>query len=1189
MSDSEIPQQSKCRLAALVRCQPLRASFVTLITKSKFPRLVRVVARWGLVFLCATSVANALDPNRKISQYGHTAWRIEDGAVAPGGSIAQTTDGYLWLGTSGSLMRFDGVRFTRWQLPEGQRLPGRSVTYLLGTHDGSLWIGTTGGLSRLKDGQLKVYADSAKPTGISAIIEDHSGTVWATRYKLGARDAPLCSVAGEALRCFGKKDGIPVPFGLGLAADAEGNLWFGSKVLCRWRPGTAATTYFAGISDKLPLGEGVIDVAVAPSGATAWASLDGTGPKLGVRYFSAGKWMSYVVPGFDGTRVWSHTLLLDRNGSLWVGTENEGIYRIHDGVADHYTMSDGLSGNSVGLFFEDREGNMWVLTEGGLDMFRNTAIISYTIHQGLSSANLRSVLALRDGSVWLANGDGVDVLRKESESTSFFSRALPGYSVKAMLEDHNGAIWLAVDHTLMRFQNGRFREIRRQDTEPFAGNGEVTGIAEGENRRIWILTSEGRLFSAVGDTIEEHALPNNASGSRKFLAAAKSGLWIGSNTGSISYYREGQLQSVTLADSQGPIDIYGLFVDADDSVLVSTLRGLYRWKDGQLSVLTRENGLPCDAVYSVIRDDHNALWIFSQCGIVKIDTTELAKWVERPHSRVAVTTFDALDGAHAGLGILYQPTSSKAPDGRLWFAGGVMVQVLDPDHLHKNTVPPPISVEGVVADHKILKLGPSLQIPALTRDLEVDYTALSFSVPQKVRFRYKLEGRDREWQDAGTRRQAFYTDLAPGKYRFRAIACNNDGVWNETGASLSFSVLPALYQTAWLRALGAVAFLALLWVAYQLRVRQLRQQQKKLQDVIETMPTFAWTALPDGSVDFVNRHFQEYTGLSTAQIAGSGWKAAVHPQDLQRNVEKWCASMTSGEPFESELRYRRAADGQYRWFLSRAVPLRDARGKIVKWYGTSTDIEDRKRAEQLQTELAHINRVTTMGELTASLAHEIKQPIAATVMNAQASLRWLKHDQPDLREASNAMTRIVEDGKRAGEIIQRIRSLYTKSQPQRELVEVNEIIREMVVLLRSEAYRHPISVRTQLAANLPTITADRVQLQQVLMNLMLNGIEAMKDTGGVLTIKSQLDQDGRLLISVCDTGVGLPAEKTDQIFDAFFTTKPQGSGMGLAISRSILESHGGRLWATANDGQGATFHFTVPIAADASSVPTPRM
>ena len=898
-----------------------------------------------------------------------------------------------------------------------------------------------------------------------------------------------------------------------------------------------------------------------------------------------GKWTSYSVPGFDGTKIWSHALLLDRNGSLWVGTENEGIYRIHDGIADHYTMSDGLSGNAIGLFFEDREGNIWVRTEGGFDMFRNTAIISYTTHQGLSSASLRSVLALRDGSVWLANGGGLDILRKESEFTSFSSRALPGHSVKAMLEDHKGAVWLAVDSTLMRFQNGRFREIRRQNAQRFAANGEVTGIAEDENRRIWVLTSEGRLFSVTGETIEEHSLPTGASGSWKFLAAAKRGLWIGSTIGSISYYREGQLQSVALADSQGPIDIYALFVDADDSVLVPTLRGLYRWKDGQLSALTRENGLPCDAVYSVIRDDHNALWIFSQCGIVKIEATELARWVEGPHSQVTVTTFDALDGAHPGLGVPYQPTSSKAPDGRLWFAGGVMVQVLDPDDLHKNTLPPPIAIESVVADHKILTPGPTLQIPALTRDLEVDYTAMSFSVPQKVRFRYKLEGRDREWQDAGTRRQAFYNDLTPGKYHFRVIACNNSEVWNEPGASLDFSVHPALYQTAWLRALGAIAFLALLWVAYRLRVQQLRQQQKKLQDVIETMPTFAWTALPDGSIDFVNRHFQEYTGLSTAQIAGSGWKAAVHPEDLGRNVERWCASMRSGEPFESELRYRRAADGQYRWFLSRALPLRDVRGRITKWYGTSTDIEDRKSAEQLQAELAHMNRVTTMGKLTASLAHEIRQPIAATVMNAQTSLRWLRHDQPDLREVSAALTRIVEDGKRAGEIIERIRSLYTKSQPQRELVDINEIVREMVVMLRSEAYRHPISVRTQLAGNLPTITADRVQLQQVLMNLMLNGIEAMKDTGGVLTVKSQLAEDGRLLISVCDTGVGLPGEKTDQIFDAFFTTKPQGSGMGLAISRSILESHGGRLWATANDGQGATFHFTLPTAGEPANVP----
>ena len=287
------------------------------------------------------------------------------------------------------------------------------------------------------------------------------------------------------------------------------------------------------------------------------------------------------------------------------------------------------------------------------------------------------------------------------------------------------------------------------------------------------------------------------------------------------------------------------------------------------------------------------------------------------------------------------------------------------------------------------------------------------------------------------------------------------------------------------------------------------------------------------------------------------------------------SAVATGQVFEDEARFRRAADGEYRWFLVRGVPLRDQHGNIVRWYGTLTDIEDRKRAEQeresLQSDLAHIDRVNMMGELAASLSHELKQPIAATIMNAKTSLRWLKRDEPDLEEACEAADRIVEDGQRAANIIDRLRSLYKKAPPKRELVVVNEIIGEMVVLLRGEANRYGVSIRTDLAADLPNISADRVQLQQVLMNLMLNGIEAMKEAGGVLTVKSQLEEDGRVMISVSDTGIGLPPEKADQIFSAFFTTKAQGSGMGLSISRSIVESHGGRLWATANSGRARRF------------------
>ena len=298
------------------------------------------------------------------------------------------------------------------------------------------------------------------------------------------------------------------------------------------------------------------------------------------------------------------------------------------------------------------------------------------------------------------------------------------------------------------------------------------------------------------------------------------------------------------------------------------------------------------------------------------------------------------------------------------------------------------------------------------------------------------------------------------------------------------------------------------------------------------------------------------------------------------------STLATGKPFDNEVRYRRAADGQYRWFVTRAVPQRDGRGKIIKWYGISTDIEDRKRAEELQADLAHVNRVSILGELSASLSHELKQPIAAAMLSANTTLEWLNRDEPNLERARETTSRILKYGIRATDIIDRLRSLYKKTPLKHELIDVNEVIGEMAVLLRDEANRYGVSIRTDFAADLPKVMADRVQLQQVLMNLMLNAIEAMNDTGGVLTVKSQLGEAGQVMISVSDTGVGLPTDKGDEIFKAFVTTKPQGSGMGLAISRSIVESYCGRLWATANDGRGATFHFTLQIQR---TEPTPAV
>jgi len=360
----------------------------------------------------------------------------------------------------------------------------------------------------------------------------------------------------------------------------------------------------------------------------------------------------------------------------------------------------------------------------------------------------------------------------------------------------------------------------------------------------------------------------------------------------------------------------------------------------------------------------------------------------------------------------------------------------------------------------------------------------------------------------------------------------------------------------------------------------LRQSEDRLRLVIDTIPALVWSKFSDGSADFLNQRFREYTGLSVEEGLGEGWLKAIHPEDPASSVEEWRAAFAAGKSFEFEAHLRRA-DGEYRWFLFRGEPLRNEAGKIVKWYGTTTDIEDRKQAEwvlqEAQAGLAHVARLTTMGELVGAIAHEVNQPIAAIVTNANFCLRQLASATPNPDKLREAISEIVNDGTRASAVISRIRALLQKGTPKRVALDINQIIQEVAVLLRNELARNHVSLSMDLGSDLPRVSGDGVLLQQVLINLIMNGIEAVSSVmRGLreLTIKSSRDHD-EVSIQVKDSGSGFDPQQAEHIFEPFFTTKPEGIGMGLSISRSIVESHGGRLWAESGP-TGAFFQFTLP-------------
>ena len=366
---------------------------------------------------------------------------------------------------------------------------------------------------------------------------------------------------------------------------------------------------------------------------------------------------------------------------------------------------------------------------------------------------------------------------------------------------------------------------------------------------------------------------------------------------------------------------------------------------------------------------------------------------------------------------------------------------------------------------------------------------------------------------------------------------------------------------------------------------QIQRSEAKLRQVIDAIPAMAWCNLPHGPNEFLNKSWHEYTGLLPEESHDWGWQVAFHPDDLPPLMTRWQEMLETREPGEIEARIRRH-DGVYRWFLIRAEPFLED-GKLVRWYGTSTDIDDRKRAEdalnKARAELAHVAQITTLSTLTASIAHEVNQPLSGIVTNAGTCLRMLDANPPNLEGARETARRTIRDGNRAAEVITRLRGLFSRKNAAFEPFDLNEAVEEVIALLLSELQRNRIVLRPDLAGNLPAVLGDRIQIQQVILNLIRNGSDAMRtveDRPRDLVIKTDSAEGSGVRLSVKDMGVGFELQSEEKLFEPFYTTKGDGMGIGLSVSRSIMESHRGRLWASRNEGPGATFMFSIPCSID---------
>ncbi len=1145
----------------------------------------------------------ALDPGKRLSQYTHKFWGKADGLpITTVNKVSQTPDGYLWLATASGLVRYDGAGFRVFDKSNTEEIKENHIETLFTDREGTLWCGTWGGgLIRVTGGKFKVYTteDGLPGNDIWAIHQDRGGDLW-----FGTRHSGLCRLKNGTFTAYSVKDGLACNEILAVFAGRGGNTWVCTKGsgLCRFSGGTF-TTY----TGKDGLTGNILYCVYEDRKGRLWVGGDkglnllegdrfsvfslepgGKEPRVSGIYEDrrGNLWIGaphgiYRLTGRELTfydwkdkinQLDARDFYEDSEGSLWVGVSGTGLLRLRDGKFTTYSSAEGLTGDFVKSVWEDHDGVIWISTNSGLNRFKDNRFSAYTEEDGLSGHRISAIWGDRRGNLWTGTfAYGVNLVKEGVFSAGSVQKMLPRESVNSIYEDREGITWFGTERGLHRYKDGEMTAYTIEDGLP---SNDVRGIYQDRAGTLWIAT-----------------------------------------LGGMAGFKKGKFSVYTTADGLSAERILSFYEDPGGSLWIGTYGGgLNRMKNGKITAYTTKEGLYDDSAYQVLEDGKGNLWMGSNHGIFRVNKKDIDAFDRGELASIPCVSYGEADGLKVGeCNGGSQPSGWKGKDGRMWFATQGGVAVIDPENIELNTVPPPVVIEKVLADNQDAGPCRNIRFQPGKKDFEFHYTALSLAVPERIAYKYRLEGYSDKWVEAGGRRTAYFTGISPGKYRFRVIACNNDGLWNETGAFVDLHLEALFYQTSWFYGLCGLLAVFSGVSLYRLRIRRLKLREAELARVVaertaqlretnrqlETMvrekeklsivarETDNAIAIMDaqGNFEWKNEGFTRLHGMTMEQWieerGGSIWESSSNP-DIESVREK-CLEEKQTVVYESLMTLN---DGKKIWTQTTLTPILNPEGEITKLIAIDTDITLLKEAEK-SAEKAN----QAKSEFLARMSHEIRTPmngiIGFTEMLLETSLSEQQRDYArTINRSGEALIALLND------ILDfsRIEAGELSFEPVDFDPEITAF--DVCDIITPRISSKPVEIFCRIGENVPAyVKSDVGRFRQVLINLMGNAAK-FTEKGEIelsLEIEEEDEASLKLHVKVRDSGIGIPPDQVEMIFDAFqqidgsVTRNFEGTGLGLSICKQIAGLMGGEVWVESEVGKGSLFHFTSRVEKSVKS------